>query len=388
MNTQNYGFIYNELIVDLSLNIITKKAKHPDGLKKLIKEIQFYRTIGVISPPFYIPKMIIDQPNDEGTGCNNINELKIEYFSDYEPFINGFPYHNDIASVYTIREIIDHITPLHNSISIMANIDEYKAAIKVEVMDKIVERYNSTIWTDVYPEFEQIMYVNNLRVLPLHDYVEAIYKRINYLIDIISVRKTQQTKLGFYRPIGTLTYIHGDIHLGNILVPRYVNQKSNTCIDADTHTDTVREMTSDTVKPVHKYIFIDPRGYFGKYDLYGEPRYDYAKLIFGISGYSIFDQMKVESIDISPVELWIDRLNGRPAEKQLFNINIPFIDDYCHIYDTIRKPDYTVVNPEIDEITILLSLSIWLGNNSTFTSPEKKLTSLMIARYLCERFMR
>ena len=370
MNTQNYGFIYNELIFDLSSNIVTKRSKHPDGLKKLIKEINFYRTIGckAIYSPFYIPKMIIDQP----IGCNsNNNELKIEYFPDYEPYINRFPYHNDADSIYTIRDILDHIAPLHNITPIRIDIDDYNASIRIEVMDKILERYNTTDWKSVHPEFEQIMYVNNLRVLPLVDYVNAIYKRIMFLIDILSVREEAKSSK-IYRPIGTFTYIHGDIHLGNILVPREVDAPAPTEI---------------TDNPTHKYIFIDPRGYFGKYNLYGEPRYDYAKLIFGISGYSIFDQMNIESIDISPVELWIDRFNGNPATTQLFNISIPFIDDYCHIYDTIRKPDYAAINPEIDEITILLSLSIWLGNNSTFTSPEKKLTSLMIARYLCERFI-
>lgn len=368
MNTQNYGYIYNEILFDLSSNIVTKRSKHPDGLKKLIKEINFYRTIGgykAMYAPFYIPKMIIDP---HISSISN-NELKIEYFPDYEPYINRFPYHNDADSINTVRDILDHIVPLHNSSAIMIDIDEYNASIRIEVMDKILERYNTTDWKSLYPEFEQIMYVNNLRVLPLVEYVQAIYKRIMFLIDILSVREDAKPSK-FYRPIGTFTYIHGDIHLGNILVPREV------------------DATEITDNKSHKYIFIDPRGYFGKYNLYGEPRYDYAKLIFGISGYSIFDQMNIESIDISPVELWIDRLNGKPATTQLFNISIPFIDDYCHIYDTIRNPDYAAINPEIDEITILLSLSIWLGNNSTFTSPEKKLTSLMIARYLCERFIK
>jgi len=385
MNVHNYGYIYNEIIFDTSLNIVIKRAKHQDGLKKLRKEFLFYRTINfdlVISPPFYIPKMFMDQSYNNDIDYNaNINELKIEYFSEYEPFIYRFPYHNDMTSVYTIRDVLDHIKPLHNCMSLKVDIDEYKENIRIEIMDKVIERYNLTNWSEIYPEFEQIMYVNNLRVSPLIEYVHAINKRINYLIDMISVRENQcqyngQVSHEITRyPIGTLTYIHGDIHLGNILVPKCKNKTEVNCNKQDTNNH------------LHKYIFIDPRGYFGKYDLYGEPRYDYAKLIFGISGYSIFDQMNIESIDISPVELCIDRTNKNVSLKQLYNINISFIDDYSHIFDTIRKPDYASIIPEIDEITILLSLSIWLGNNSTFTSREKKLTSLMIARYLCEKYI-
>jgi hypothetical protein len=155
---------------------------------------------------------------------------------------------------------------------------------------------------------------------------------------------------------GFLTYIHGDTHLGNILVP-----KPGTCIVSDTP----------------RYVFIDPRGYFASYDVFGDPHYDYAKLLFGISGYSRFDQMTIDVNDIN-------ELNGLPE----MNITIPFIDEYSSIYKSLDTPEWQSSVPELTaELTRLISLSIWLGNNSTFISPEKKLMSLMISRYLCERFL-
>jgi hypothetical protein len=42
---------------------------------------------------------------------------------------------------------------------------------------------------------------------------------------------------------------------------------------------------------------------------------------------------------------------------------------------------------KFDKITILLCLSIWLGNNSCFSNIHKKITSLMIAYYYCEKYL-
>jgi hypothetical protein len=74
--------------------------------------------------------------------------------------------------------------------------------------------------------------------------------------------------------------------------------------------------------------------------------------------------------------------------KPEMNITIPFIDEYSSIYKSLDTPEWQSSVPELTaELTRLISLSIWLGNNSTFISPEKKLMSLMISRYLCERFL-
>ena len=130
--------------------------------------------------------------------------------------------------------------------------------------------------------------------------------------------------------------IHGDIHLGNILIDKNYSDNKNDI------------------------YFIDPRGYFGNSELYGIKEYDYAKLLFGISGYSIFDSMEIVDLNIIGD-----------------NIDINFIDKYCKIYETTH----------FDSFTKLISLSIWLGNNSNFINDNKKITSLMIAYYLCEKYI-
>ena len=125
--------------------------------------------------------------------------------------------------------------------------------------------------------------------------------------------------------------IHGDIHLGNILI------------------DSKDEL-----------YFIDPRGYFGETKLFGIFEYDFAKLMFGLSGYSFFDEMIIDKINV---------INS--------NIEIDFIKEY----------EYIFTENIFDEITKLFCLSIWLGNNSCFIDVNKKMISIMIAYYYCEKYL-
>ena len=44
--------------------------------------------------------------------------------------------------------------------------------------------------------------------------------------------------------------------------------------------------------------FIDPRGIFGETLLFGLKEYDYAKFLFGLSGYSKFDNMNIKNLKL------------------------------------------------------------------------------------------
>jgi hypothetical protein len=385
MNSQNYGFIYNELVIDLTRNRLIKRTRRSlidgtntsalaiqqrkEGEMKLRKEIQFYLCIQAyhrIPPPFVMPRfyassMIV------ASAASASPELHIQYFQDYEPLTERFPYVDTDAACSVIREILDHIRPLHeHSPRIQITEDEYRQALRVEVYDKIVERYYSVDWNKIYPEFERLTHVNGLRVRSFIEYATIIRDRVGVPPpnggSFARLERLVAGDTGVPPPNGGfLTYIHGDTHLGNILVP-----KSGVCIDNDTP----------------RYVFIDPRGYFASYDIFGDPHYDYAKLLFGISGYSRFDQMTIERIDVNGA------VNGAVKEAPELNITIPFIDEYSSIYKSLDTPEWQSSVPELTaELTRLISLSIWLGNNSTFITPEKKLMSLMISRYLCERFL-
>jgi len=82
--------------------------------------------------------------------------------------------------------------------------------------------------------------------------------------------------------------------------------------------------------------------------------------MFGLSGYSIFDNLQIDELIIKNDNLEID-----------------FINKYEYIFESEL----------FDNITKLLCLSIWLGNNSCFIDINKKITSLMIAYYYCEKYV-
>ena len=360
---QNYGFIHNEFVIDTSRNIIVKRLRktipeNKDGKMKLQKEIGFYTSLmsHKIPEPFVTPR--IYSTTTTGDARDALPELHIQYFPDHEALTERFPYTPAApasASLGVIREILDCISPLHTQSPRLQITDkEYNDAIRMECYDKIVERFQSVKWEeDIYPDIGRLNYVNGLRVRPFSEYADIIKERVGAAAAAAAAAASACGGRFF-------TFIHGDPHLGNILVPKHA--------DAD----------ADDADHPPRYVFIDPRGYFASYDAYGDKHYDYAKLLFGISGYSRFDQMMIHNCDIGAAD---------DADSSLC-IQIPFIDETARIYEYLDDPEWQSGAPELtNELTRLISLSIWLGNNSTFVSPEKKLTSLMIARYLCERFL-
>jgi hypothetical protein len=368
---QNYGFIYNEFVIDTSRNIIVKRlrstvSENKDGKMKLQKEIGFYNSLLThkFPHPFVTPRLYSTTTTATADTSDALPELHIQYFSDHEALTERFPYTSSAStsheSISLVREILDCISPLHtHSPRLQITEQEYNDAILTECYDKIVERFHSVKWEeDIYPDIGRLNYVNGLKVRPFLEYANIIKERIGALV--AATASPASTSSGGR----TLTFIHGDTHLGNILVPKHGHGHDD---DGDS---------------APRYVFIDPRGYFACYDVYGDKHYDYAKLLFGISGYSRFDQMMIHHCDIG-------RADNAHADASELNIQIPFIDETSRIYESLDTPEWQSGAPELtNELTRLISLSIWLGNNSTFVSPEKKLMSLMIARYLCERFLR
>ncbi len=189
------------------------------------------------------------------------------------------------------------------------NTSQLKLDVIYEIETKVISRYHENELL-----IENIDYVNYLQ----------INNNIKYYIS-----KIKQEILPLIDNINSYSLIHGDTHLNNILV----NEE--------------------------KMYFIDPRGIFGQTLLFGLKEYDYAKFLFGLSGYSIFDNMNINNLDIKNK-----------------NLNIDFIKKYEFVFETIL----------FDKLTKLLTLSIWLANNNTFQCKKKRTMSLMIAFYYCEKY--
>lgn len=303
MNCNNYGFIFNDIKV--VGNALRKKSKNVWGDKKISNEIEYYLYIQNNQINFPMPKLI-DYRCMPGGGLEN-NELTIEYISNSNTLTTLI---NKTNVEYYTDKIRTHMNNIHNIKMAIPN-TSLRNDLYIETVSKILDRYRDSNLADN----NSITSVNNKKIKKIEYYCETIYTT---LLNIVGDRNEY-------------SLIHGDIHLGNILE----GEKG-------------------------ELYFIDPRGYFGNSKLFGLEEYDYAKLLFGISGYSMFDNLTVDELELN---------DG--------NINIAFIKDYEYIFETgiFTKAD------------ILLSLSIWLGNHNCFTNINKKIMSIMIAFYYCEKYL-
>ena len=297
-NKNNYGFQFNDITI--KDGIFNKKSKNSYGKMKINNEIDFYLYIFKNNIDFSIPKLIEYQDGN----------ISIEYIPNSYVLTNKIDRTNIL---YYIDKIKKYLLNIHNiQKPVQFNIIQHD--INIELNKKIIERFNEFDWNSCL-FYKSIQYVNNIKIKKITEYVNIIQYKINiYLKD-----------RNYYN------LIHGDIHLGNILMDKN-----------------------------EKIYFIDPRGYFGETKIFGLYEYDYAKLMFGLSGYSIFDNMNINELHINDN-----------------NIEIEFIKNYEYVFE-IGK---------FDKITTLFCLSIWLANNSCFLDVNKKIVSLMIACYYCEKYL-
>jgi hypothetical protein len=295
---ESYGFKFNE--IKIINNCFVKRPKNKYGIYKIKNEINFYNFLNKNKINFPIPKVISTQKNI----------LKLEYLSDYKP-LTPFFYKNKKRF---LSNIFKNLHSLHNSKNKKITKKEYLNLLYQEIVEKNIKRHAQI--KKILPK--NISTVNGLAVNSFEYYINQIFKHTSMLI------KNQKNF--------KLVPIHGDTHLGNILY----NLK--------------------TIK------FIDPRGYFGSSSIFGIEEYDYAKLLFGISGYSIFDTCTVSSLKIKSKNITVQ----------------------INKHHTIYK---NAINYGFNNLSILLSLSIWLGNSSMFLNKNKILASYFTSLYLCEKYI-
>lgn len=298
MNNNNYGFVFNDIkIID---DKFIKTYKNQYGKTKINNEIMFYKFINKNKINVSVPLLL---SYDDG-------ELIIKYIKKSR-VLTGIV--NKTNYNYYYKKIDEQLKIIHEH-KLEINDDIITRDVTEETYNKVINRFSSYEWfkNDIY---NSIHFVNGIKIKDIHYYCNRIKnKLLSYLND-----------RNYYN------LIHGDIHLGNILLD-----------DSD------------------KIYLIDPRGYFGNTQLFGLYEYDYAKLLFGISGYSYFDNLSIDKLTI---------IND--------NLNIEFIKNY----------EYILNSDLFDNITKLFCLSIWLANNSCFIDINKKITSLMIGYYYCEKYI-
>lgn len=289
-----YGALLTK-VIKINDNTIFKKALTNYGEERIEKEINFYKKLQLNNIDFPVPE-IYDIKS---------NSFHMNFLQNY---ITCQLYFENNQNIEIINNIINKIhtdlNKLHANEMIDIKVEIFNANLVEETYGKIRKRVNEVY--HIIKKYKNIKTVNNIEVLSIDEIIIFVSSYIDNYID-------NNNNYKYY-------LIHGDMHLNNILInPNILDIK-----------------------------YIDPRGYFGTSLLYGMKEYDYAKLYFGLSGYSYFDTKIVNNLDIIG--------NNINIEIKKFNIeNNQYYQQKC-------------IN-----LTKIFIICIWLGNAHCFINNECKL---------------
>jgi hypothetical protein len=224
---------FNQTKIDFKRGIIRKESTDVD---KFLGEVQWYlklpKRLAYIAPRIFDYSLNYNAPF-----------VEMEYFS-YESLHNLFLYGNFELGFW--REIIDELVFLRSEMAqyqVRVTPETYRQTVRAMYLDKTVDRLHRLIdEDDFYAAIADQPLVINGTTYPS---INAIIAALPTVLDRSGVLVGE-----------TLTVIHGDFCMTNILYD---------------HTK-------------HVMRLIDPRGKFGKFDIYGDAKYDYAKLMHSFVG--------------------------------------------------------------------------------------------------------
>ena len=219
-----------------------------------------------------------------------------EYFLNYEKnkyiipkiltihsSINNANY--NIIKITILKNILDKLSKLHKIKKKQITKTVFLNNLKIEIFDKVYNRYKKV--KEFIDYFGNIKIVNNIQIETLDTVIE----------------KCKNIITTYYLTLDKYEYsiIHGDCNFSNILInPEHISD----------------------------ITFIDPRGYFGESKIYGPVEYDYAKILYAISGYDNFNSnfFNITSLNKDDNNL-VDSSRDCPETYSItFKIN-PFVYD-------------------------------------------------------------
>lgn len=224
--------IFNSIEIDETRGILKKRSANVD---KFINEINWYlklpQKLQYLTPRIYEYSLSRDNPyvSMECYGYHTLHEM--------------FLYGN--LPLYKWEEIFKHLKFLINDMEqySVKNKNEVYKSMKEMYINKTLSRLHSLKKNDDFlPFFTKPIVINGVTYRSLNEYVDVLPKIIeNELLSDFN---------------DTFYIIHGDLCFSNILI----------------------DETYGFMR------FIDPRGEFGSFDIYGDPKYEMAKLLHSIEG--------------------------------------------------------------------------------------------------------
>ena len=301
LKRNGYGSNFNKLYIDISSNLITKECFHFDGMKKIKNEILFLHFLVESKIDFPIPKIYDILPNG----------YVMEYMVDYVPL---YQIYNNSFNHKVLPDIIRRLNILHSYDKRVTTYDVYLTNLLAETKYKIYERFELT--NKIVAKYDHIKTVNGMNIHTFDFIIESLNNRI---IDLVKEKEEF-----WFVPI------HGDCQFNNILI----NPTTN------------------------RICFIDPRGYYGNMETYGIEEYDFAKVLFALSGYDDFDNSDILDLNIHNTDI----------EIKTSILDAVFLNN--------------------NNLETLIMLTIWLGNAHCFVKNENKaIYSYFIAVYYSTLFI-
>ena len=178
--------------------------------------------------------------------------------------------------------------------------------LEIEIFDKIINRKKNIESFINY--FGKIRVVNGITI---NSFEEVLNKCKNIIYEYYNTKKNSENNFEY-------RIIHGDCQFSNIL------------------------MSSSNFSDIY---LIDPRGYFGETMIFGPVEYDYAKILYAISGYDMFNfsYFIIDDLDL---------------ENKSLNFKIPEIKFEKKIMDNyFQKVHYAFV------VIIWIGLADYTKNN-------------------------
>lgn len=258
---------FNEIIIDREKGILTKKSKEKE---KFINEIKWYlkipKELEYMIPRIFSYDLAFDNP-----------EIKMEYYS-YLTLHNVFIHGN--YSINKWDKIFDLLLKTNQEFQ------KYKLKLSKEKIDLALQK----IYVDKTIQRLELLKKDKEFISFFEGEITINGKKYQNLEKII--KKIPEVVKKKLLNIDELTIIHGDYFFANILY--------------DTNSNFIR--------------LIDPRGDFGGYGIYGDPRYDLAKLSHSVNGkydFIVSDKFSIEDTS-SIIEFEINYKEDYDDIKELF----------------------------------------------------------------------
>ena len=324
-----YGSNFNK--ISIIGEVLIKQSMNSYGHQKMENEIAFYEFLSEVkrAEPLCGSERFLDSFPRIGSANSETNEnnidfhvpeifhidstnhtIEMRYLNEHIPLYKIFFDMSEDRKQSILQKIYENLAKLHCHQTQVSQYVYWKDLYR-ETVHKIESRLESM--EHLIRKYKHVTSVNGLLLKSLEEIVTIVNSRVKEHV-------CQQTEYIY-------SLIHGDCQFNNIL-------------------------TDDN----DKIVFIDPRGYYGDTKLYGLKENDYAKIMFALSGYDVFDNSK--------------------------------IDDVCIDGHNMIISDFLQPMSSLSPIVTTLFACIWLGNAHIFIKNETKcITSYFIAMYYASKYL-